>query len=104
MAAEIKPGDWVNVTVKKQPRSHGGRKTLLRMLAKDPTVRKDRERMKKSRPRDEHQRGGRLWQDYPPHLRPKTIEAGTTFRVKATLDVLKEMQSVAEYVDMAPAK
>ncbi len=104
MAAEIKPGGWVNVTVKKEPRSHGGRKTLLRMLAKDPSVRKDRERMKKTRPRDEHQRGGRLWQDYPSHLRPTSIPAGTTFRVKASLDVLKEMQSVAEYIELTPAK
>lgn len=100
MAAEIKPGSWVNVTVKKEPRTHGGRKTLLRMLAKDPSVRKDRERMKKTRPRGEHQRGGRMWQDYPPHLRPTTVQPGTTFRVKASLDVLKEMQSVAEYVEL----
>jgi hypothetical protein len=74
------------------------------MLAKDPNVRKDRERMKKTRPRGEHRRGGRLWQDYPPHLRPTTVTAGTTFRVRASLDVLKEMQSVAEYVELTPAK
>lgn len=104
MAAEFKSGEWVSVTVKKEPRTHGGRKTLLRMLAKDPGVRKDRERMKKTRPRGEHQRGGRLWQDYPPHLRPTTIAPGTTFRVKASLDVLKEIKSIEQYVELAPAK
>jgi hypothetical protein len=104
MAAEIKTNDWVNVTVKSEPRTHGGRKTLLRMLGKDPDVRKERERMKKTRPRTEHQRGGRMWQDYPPHLRPTTVPAGTTFRVRASLDVLREMQSVAQYVELSPAQ
>jgi hypothetical protein len=102
--ADIKPGQWVNVTVKKEPRTHGGRKTLVRMLGKDPAVRKNRERMKATRPRTEHQRGGRLWQDYPGHLRPTTVRAGESFRLFATLDVLKEMESVAQYVEIAPAK
>jgi hypothetical protein len=103
MAAEVKPGQWVNVTVKKEPRTHGGRKTLVRMYGKDPAVRKDRERMKRARPRSEHQRGGRLWQDYPPHLRPTTVQPGVSFRVFATLDVIKEISSIAGYVEVTPA-
>lgn len=104
MAAEIRTNDWVDVTVKAEPRSQGGRKTLVRMMAKDPSVRKDRERMKKRRPVGEHQRGGRMWQDRPPHLKPTTVRPGTTFRIRATVDVLKDMQCVAEYVEMTPAK
>lgn len=101
---DIKPGQWITVTVKQEPRTDAGRKTLVRMLNKDPEVRKEQERKKKTRPVGEHQRGGRMWKDRPRHLRPTTVEAGKSFRVLATIDVLKDMQSLEPYVDLAPAK
>lgn len=102
--AEIKPGQWVTITVKTQPRSEGGRKTLARLLEKDPSAKKERERAKRSRPREQHSRGGRMWNDNPPMIKVVTVKPGASGRIFASVDVLKDMASVAQYVEVAPAK
>ncbi len=102
--SEIKPGQWVNITVKSEPRSEGGRKTLVRLLEKDPTARKERTRLKRSRPREQHSRGGRMWNDNPPAITVVAVKPGVSKRVFASLDVLKDLASIAKYVEVTPAK
>ena len=60
MATQVKPGQWVNVTVKKRPRAAAQVKTLVRLFEKDPAVKKERERLSSTRPVREHRRGGRI--------------------------------------------
>jgi hypothetical protein len=102
--ADVKPGQWVTITVKSQPRTEGGRKTLARLLQKDPKARKERARLKRSRVREQHSRGGRMWNDNPPAIKVVQVKPGASSRVFASIDVLKDVASVAKYVEVAPAK
>ena len=101
---DVKPGQWVNITVKSQPRTEGGRKTLVRLLEKDPKARKERTRLKRSRVRGQHSRGGRMWNDNPPAIKVVTVKPGISGRVFYSLDVAKDAASIAKYVDITPAK
>ena len=102
--ADVKPGQWVQITVKSQPRSEGGRKTVARLLEKDPKARKERTRLKRSRVREQHRRGGRMWNDNPPAIKVVTVKPGASGRVFASVDVLKDVASVAKYLEVVPAK
>ena len=102
--ADIKPGQWISVTIKKQPKSAGGRKTLTRLCEQDPVVKKERLRLDRSRPSLKHRRGGGLWADITPPLATVQMTPGASYRIFASLDVLKDMKSVEQYVDLAVAK
>jgi hypothetical protein len=104
MVTEVKPGQWVNVKVLSRPRAVAGDKTLTRQFNKNPEVKKDRERQAKSRPTGEHRRGGRMWKDRPPHLPIVEIKKGATYKIYASVDVLKDLNSVARNVEVTPAQ
>ena len=104
MPLQVKPGQWVSVTVKSQPGTLGGRKTLVRLFEQDPTVRKERARRLKTRPIEPSRRGGRLWNNKPAKLQAVSTERGATYRVFASVSALRDLASVEEYVDVKPAK
>lgn len=101
--AEVKPGQWVNITVVSRPRAAARVKTLMRLFGLDTQNRKARERQARSRPSREHRRGGRMWQDHPTHLPVVKIEKGASCRIFASVDVLKDLKSVGANVEVAPA-
>jgi hypothetical protein len=104
MATQIQPGQWVNVTIKTRPRASAQVKTLVRLFEKDPTVKKERNRLRASRPVREHRRGGRMWADRPPRLPVVQTTPGAKYRVFASLDVLRDLESLGAHVVVAPAK
>jgi len=103
MASQTKPGQWVKIKIKSEPRTQAGRKTLVRLCEKDPAVKKERVRLKRSRPTGEHQRGGRMFKDRPPRLQAVRLEPGATYRVFASVDVLQDITSIEKYVEVTPA-
>lgn len=103
MATEVKPGQWVNITVVKRPRAAAGVKTLERLFGRTVSARKARERQAKARPITDHRRGGRMWKDRPPHIRVVEIKAGATCKLFASVDVLRDLESVANSVQVSPA-
>ncbi len=103
MALQVKPGQWVSVTVKSQPRTAAGRKTLVRLFEQDPAIRKERERQMKTRPIQPARRGGRLWNNKPARLEIVSTQRGATYRVFASVAALKDLQSVENHVDVKPA-
>jgi hypothetical protein len=103
MASEVKPGQWVNVTIKSRPRAEARVKTMNRLLSQDPQIKKERERQSKARPTREHRRGGRMWRDNPPHLNPVEVRPGVTYKIFASVDVLRDLKSIASNVEVAPA-
>ncbi|HOB73241.1 MAG TPA: hypothetical protein PKG54_01830 [Phycisphaerae bacterium] len=104
MATEVKPGQWVNVKVVSRPRAAARIKTLTRLFMQDPAVKKERARKSKSRPIGEHRRGGRMWKDRPIQLASAPITPGATYRIFASVDVLKDLKSVASNVEVTPAQ
>ena len=104
MASEIKPGQWITVKVKSQPRAIGGRKTLVRLFEQDPTIKIERRRHKKTRPVQDSRRGGRIWKNRPPQLSLVETTKGASYRIFASVSVLRDLKSVESYVQIAPAK
>lgn len=104
MAAALQPGQWITVKIKSAPRSEGGRKTLNRLLERDPKVKQERVRTARSRPVGGHSRGGRIWEDRPARLTLVKLTPGATYRVFASLDVLRDLKCVDKYIELTPAK
>src|SRR5438046_1110476 len=103
MASAIEAGQWVNVTVKRRLRAAAQVKTLTRLFEKDPVVKKERTRLKSSRIVREHRRGGRMWSDRPPRLQVVSTAPGARHRIFASLDVLRDLESLGTCVDITPA-
>jgi hypothetical protein len=103
MATEVKPGQWVNVKVVSAPRAAARVKTLMRLFNQDPAVKKERARLSRSRPVGEHRRGGRMWKDRPIRLKVAEVKPGATYKLFASVDVLKDLKTVAFNVEVTPA-
>jgi len=104
MAAEIKPGQWVNVTVKAELRSEAKKKTLIRVCEKNSEVKVERARLSRSRKVRWDRRGGRLWADRPARLQVvKTTPGGASYKVFASIDVLRDLKSLGNAVEVTPA-
>ncbi len=103
MSAEIKSGQWVNVKVTKRPRAAAKLKTMVRLFEKDATVKKERDRLARSRPVTSHRRGGRLWNDRPPRLPVAKTSLGATYKIFASVDVVRELASLGDHVEVSPA-
>jgi len=103
MTSEIKPGQWVNVKVAREPKSAAGKKTMIRLFEQDDDVKRERQRLSRSRLTRHHRRGGRLWADIPSRLRIVQTTPGATYKIFASVDVLRDLQSLARHVEVAPA-
>jgi len=103
MAGEIKPGQWITVKVKSQPKAAAGRKTLVRLAEQDPKIKRERERLARSRPVGGHRRGGRIWADRPPRVNIVEVKPGATYRIFGSVDVLRDLKSIDRYVELTPA-
>jgi hypothetical protein len=104
MAIDVAPGTLVTVKVAKSPRRVAAVKTLERLFRKDSAVRKGIERLQESRPTRFHRRGGRPWGDRPPQLKPFKIVRGASCKIVASLDVIKDLASLGDVVEVGPAK
>lgn len=101
---QILPGQWINVKITSLPRAAKNRKTMIRLFEKDEKIRTDRKRLKKSRPVTDHIRGGRPWEGRPRRLDVVNMEPGSTYKLFASIDVLRDLQSVEKFVAIKPAK
>jgi hypothetical protein len=103
MTTELKPGQWVNVKIKSRPRAAAGQKTMVRLFEQDPQVKRERTRVTKSRPVTSHRRGGRDWNDRPRRLQVVDTTPGQTYKVFASVAVLRDLKSIEPYVEVTPA-
>lgn len=100
---DIQPGQTIMVEVSNPPRSAAAEKTLYRVLYKDPSWAKARRIQKEKRPSvREWRRGGRWW-THRMKTRPAfALAPGEKFQLRATLDVIRDLKSVARHVSVAP--
>jgi hypothetical protein len=105
--ADIAPGTTVNIKIVKQPASEGARKTLVRLLSKDAEVVAENKRLKKVRQTNQTHspRGGRwrVWEGRLPKQRPVTGTVGESGTIRASVDVLTDLNSVEKYVEISAA-
>jgi len=105
MLDNIKPGQNVQVKIVREPSNHAARKTLVRLLSKDPAVQRENERLRRIRQShaDIHQRGGRQWTSRLVKQHPVKGTRGEAGTFCATVDVLRDLGSVQKFVQVTPA-
>jgi len=103
MFDNISPGSTVSVKIVKQPRSTAATKTLIRVLSKDPLVQAQNKLLCKIRKQQyaPARRGGRLYGGRMIKIKPFKIEVGLSKTIKATLDVITDLQSVKRFIEVS---
>ncbi len=100
MALDLKPGQTVRVTINKTISRDSARKTLERLFMKDKAVSGPiavRSRNFKELPK---RRGGQIWTKRPNKVHP-ALTRGASATVKATPQAIKDLNSVADFVEVA---
>lgn len=101
---DIQVGGTIALEITKNPSNEAARKTLTRLARKDPTVSKHHRHQQTKRPSWERwRRGGKMW-----HHQMKTepsvrIASGCKYSIRATLDVIRDLESVKRFVKVTPA-
>ena len=99
MAIDAKPGSNVRVTISKTVTRATAKKTLERLFMTDRGVADpiaQRSRNFKHLPK---RRGGVIWTKRPNKLHPE-LSRGTTATIKATPQHLRDLASVADFVEV----
>lgn len=105
--ADVTPGSTITVKIVKEPANAGARKTLVRLLSKDPAVVKENKRLKKVRKANEtySPRGGRwrIWESRLVKQHPVAGTVGEAGTILASVDVLTDLKSVEKFVEVSTA-
>jgi hypothetical protein len=102
MATSIKPGGTVRVTINKTINRDAARKTIERLFMMDKAVSAPialRARNFKELPK---RRGGVIWTKRPNKVHP-VLAKGSAATIKATEQHLRDLASVADFVEVAKA-
>jgi len=96
---DIVPGAPVSIEIIATPRRVAARKTLARVCAKDPATAKRHRAQKAKRPSwQEWIRGGKFWHHQMKTRAAASLEPGSKYTVRATVDVMRDLESVKEFV------
>lgn len=96
---DITPGKSIAVEVVAPPRSDRARKTLMRLFRKDPGIAHHLRWQKRNRPSWQTKtRGGRPWHHQMKSVPPIKLTAGARYELHATVDVIRDLQSVGPCV------
>ncbi len=99
MSAEIAPGSFVSVEIVSTPRNQAAAKTLRRICSKDAAIAKLNRTRKAQRPSwEEWRRGGMMWHHQMKSRSAVSLERGRCYTVKASVDVLRDLNSVTRWV------
>jgi hypothetical protein len=112
MAIDAKPGQTVRVTITKRITRAGAHKTLERLFMKDKAISKPIATRSRNFITLPKRRGGQIWVKWPNKVHP-TLEAaspktktapakpGVAANVKVTASSLKDLNSVAEFIEVS---
>ena len=99
MSLDLKPGSSVRVTVSRAITRAAARKTIERLFMRDKAVRGPidvRSRNFKELPK---RRGGCIWTKRPNKVHP-TLDKGASANVMVTPQAIRDLNSVAEFVEV----
>ena len=99
MAIDLKPGKTVRVTINKNITRESARKTLERLFMSDKDIAKPIARRSRNFIPLPKRRGGQIWTKRPNKVHP-TLDRGSSATVKTTPQSIKDLNSVADFVDV----
>jgi hypothetical protein len=101
---DIQPGTTVKVEIAKTPTNAGATKTLYRLCRKDPEAAHRLRWTKRNRPSwQTKRRGGRWWHHQMKSKPGVSLSPGKQYSILATVDVLRDLESVERFVKVSPA-
>lgn len=99
---DIEPGAAVSIEIVATPRRPAARKTLTRVCGKDAAVARRHRTQKARRPSwQEWIRGGKYWHHQMKSRPAASLEPGSKYTVQATVDVLRDLESVKRFVKVS---
>ena len=103
--ADIQPGAQIHLKVVHQPTSAGAAKTLARLLNKDPKMVRENRELKTILKRRfaPITWGGRPFSGRMVKLHRHRGDLGEEGTIRASVDVLRDLGSVARFVEITPA-
>jgi|SRR5687768_15943555 hypothetical protein len=102
MALDLKPGKNVRVTINKTISRDSARKTLERLFMKDKAVARPIATRSRNFIELPKRRGGQIWTKRPNKVHPDLIK-GSSATIVATPQAIKDLNSVATFVDVKSA-
>lgn len=100
---QIAPGSDVTVEMVRMPASQAAAKTLMRLFRKDPAIARHARHQHAKRPSwQEWRRGNATWHHQMRTRPPIRLAVGRTCRLRATVDVIRDLHSVERYVKITP--
>ncbi len=100
MAMELKSGQDIRVTIKKNINRDAARKTLERLFMKDRAVAGPMEKRSRNFKELPKRRGGVIWTKRPNKLHP-SLDKGAVATVHTTPQAIRDLNSVADFIDVA---
>lgn len=102
MATNVKPGGKLKVTISKTINREGARMTLERLFMMDKSIRRPIEVRSRNFKELPKRRGGQIWTKRPNKVHPG-LDKGTVATIRATPQHVRDLASVAEFVEVASA-
>ena len=103
MATELKSGQTIRVTISKTINRAAARKTIERLFMQDKTVVKPLDVRSRNFKEIPKRRGGQIWTKRANKLHP-TLTPGAAATIKTTPQSLKDLNSVATFIEVKPQK
>lgn len=102
MVTDMKPGQTVRVTISKSINRDSARKTLERLFMCDPAQRKPIQARSDKFVDQPKRRGGCIWTKRPNKIH-LPLNKGDAATIKATAQAMRDLGSVAAFVQVATA-
>ena len=102
MANQTKPGGNVRVTINKTINRQAAMKTIERLFMMDKAIRTPIEIRSRNFKELPKRRGGQIWTKRPNKVHPQLVK-GVAATIKATPQHLRDLASVADFVEVAAA-
>jgi len=102
MPLDFKPGTAIRVTISKSIKRASALKTLERLFMRDRAIAKPIEVRSRNFKELPKRRGGQIWTKRPNKVHPN-LDRGQAATIKATPQVLRDLNSVADFVQVAAA-
>ena len=98
--SKFKPGQTLQITVAKLPRSHGDTQTMLRLMRLDTASKKALRRAQRMRSQRQivYNRGNRDWVSREKSARVVRVEVGRTWSLPFSFDRAPDLKAIADFV------
>ena len=100
MAIDVKPGQTIRITISKTIAREAARKTIERLFCKDKALLAPLHARSRNFKEIPKRRGGRIWTKRPNKIHLE-LNKGVAATVVATPQAIKDLASVADFVEVA---